>query len=213
MDQSCKTKAPEPGAGTGLSFLTREGRAGSRPGAEPRGQGSEADSSPGSTWRAGGDAGSATSRPSVASAPRCARQLEVAGAPPRASSFPAAPPPPSLRAGPHSPQGFTFGARPCRLPAPARLRRRREEEGELWVGEATRVGPREGRWGRRARGRESAGLQLQPPRLWRGPHTHSARCGRAGAPRGGLLAAARGIAAPWRRAVRSPWGHLPLGKR
>ena len=37
--------------------------------------------------------------------------------------------------------------------------------------------------------------------------------GRAGAPRGDLLAAAGGMAASWGKEVRSPLGHLPSGKR
>lgn len=73
--------------------------------------------------------------------------------------------------------------------------------------------PREGLRAQRARGRASAGLQLQPRWLQSSPHKHSMRGSRAGVQSRDLLAAAYGMAVPWRREVRSPLGHLSLGKR
>lgn len=73
--------------------------------------------------------------------------------------------------------------------------------------------PREGLRLQRARGRASAGLQLQPPWLQSSPHKHSTRGSCAGVRSRDLLAAAYGMAVPWRREVRSALGHLSLGKR
>lgn len=78
--------------------------------------------------------------------------------------------------------------------------------------ETTPADPRRG-CGPAARGRASAGLRLRPPLLQSSPHMHSTRGCRAGALSGDLLAAVRGMAAPWEKEVRSPSGHLPLGKK
>lgn len=146
-----KIKAPEPEVGTGLSILPRKGAGGAGQ-SQDAGQGSEADFSPGSAQRAGGEAGFATSRAAVHPPPGVLRISARLGAPGASNCLAA--PPPSLEANSHSPWGFTFSPGPCRLPAPGQLQLEREEEGELAAG-VTRDSCGEGRQGRRARGRAS----------------------------------------------------------
>lgn len=204
-----KIKAPEPEVGTGLSILPGKGAGGAGQ-SQDAGQGSEADFSPGSAQRAGREAGFTTSCAAVHPPPGALHISARLGAPGASNCLAA--PPPSLEANSHSLWGFTLSPGPCRLPTPGQLQLAREEEGELGAG-VTLDSCGEGRQGQRARGRASAGFQLQPLPLQSSPRRHSKRRSRAGAPSRVLLAAARGMAAPWGREVGSPSGHLPSGKR
>lgn len=133
--------------------------------------------------RAGGEAGSATSRTPtstpalspLAPAPRCAQHPARLGATGRERPR-AAPPPPSPGACSPSPRGFTFCPGPWRRPAAGELQPARGE-GELGAGEAAPGDPRRVQ-------RARPGLRLQALCSRGAPNALGARRARGGAERG-----------------------------
>lgn len=201
-------KAREPGLGTGLSFPPQKGARGA---GLSRGAGRGLTRIP-------------DPEPPLAPAPNPRRVLPQgrptpwpAPASPEGQQLPGGVASP--RAGSHSPWAFTFSPRPCwllRRVSRSRRRRRRASRGpderRLLIHAAGAEREARGQRARSpgARGRASAGLELQPPPFRSSPHRRPARGSRAGAPTGD----------PWRppaewqlREVRSPGGSSCLLRR